>query len=48
MRFRCNALKIWVIGAAFRACRGGVGVIENVEGRFYCRRGIHKAFIVTR
>ena len=48
MRFRDETVKIWVIGAVFGGCGGGVGVIENVDGRFNFRGGVHETFVVTR
>ena len=47
-RFCGDVVEIWVIGAAFRGCHGGVSVIEHIKGGFHARRGVHEAFIVTR
>lgn len=46
--FRGDAVKVWVISAAFRGYRGGVGMIEHVKRGFHARRGVYEAFIVTR
>ena len=48
MGFCGDVVEVWFIGAVFGGCRGGVGVIEHVKGRFHTGRGIHEAFIVAR
>lgn len=48
MGFRDDTVKIWVIRAVFGGCRGGVGVIENVEGRFNFGGGVHETLVITR
>lgn len=48
MGFCGDMVEVWFIGAVFGGCRGGVGVIEHVKGRFHTRRGVHEAFVVAR
>lgn len=43
-----GTVEVWIIGAAFGACRGGLCVFEHVKGGINARRGVHEALIVTR
>ena len=47
MGFRSDTVEVWIIGAVFGGCRGGVCVIEHVKGGINAGRRVHKAFIVT-